>query len=256
MGIAQVELKIDWAQRHFEFLRAEVFEYVKTDPCKFRIERYSPLHDKAWGRFIAEPDFPECVPLMIGDVLQSTHSSLDYLICELVRVGKEEPGISNQFPITESRGLFEEEIGRKRLRGVPFDAITVIERLQPYNTGQHANESPLFALKTLTNRHKHRNLLVAALAARQAPADIQVMKIDGVTYAQAPLSILENPFDFNAEIGPFEVVGTQVKMEGYFASVVAFSEALPYKGREVTSLVGWICRSVRDDIIPQFSRFF
>ena len=59
----------------------------------------------------------------------------------------------------------------------------MIEQLQPYNAGNDPYDSPLMALKTFTKIHKHRNLLLAALGAREAPADLNVFEIDGVTYS-------------------------------------------------------------------------
>lgn len=256
MSLEAVKLKIGWAAHHFDLLCSEVTKYIDTYPPKFVIKRESSTHTEAWGIFCgpAVADVCPAIPLILGDVLQTVHSSLDYLICELIRTGKEEPTASNQFPIAESRAVFGEEIGRKRLRDVPFGAIAVIEGLQPYHAGKDAHKSALFALKTLTNIHKHRNLLVTALNARKAPPDIPVIVINGKTYT-IPYAGLEDPFDLDAELGPFVIDGPNVKMEDTYASVVVLAETL-YRGRELTSLINWVCMYVRDTVIPQFQRFF
>lgn len=198
-----VKLKIDWASHHFDLLRSEVAEYVHTYPPKFVIKRNNPAHTEAWGTFIGSHPIPAQIPLIVGDVHQTVHSSLDYLICELIRTGKEEPTTSSQFPIADSRAVFDEEIGRKRLRGVPFEAVAVIEGLQPYYAGENAPKSPLFVLKTLTNIHKHRNLLLTALGASKAPADAEIFMIGGKTYTNS----VPPPFDFDAEFGPVIIDG-------------------------------------------------
>src|SRR5271167_271077 len=111
MPIEQVESKIAWAEHHFQTLRSEVFKYVHSNPCKFRENTDRSTQTEVWGQFVAIPPVPPQISSIIGDILQSAHSSLDYLICELVRTGKEEPTIHNQFPIVENRSAFEDEIG-------------------------------------------------------------------------------------------------------------------------------------------------
>jgi len=249
-----VKLKIDWASHHFDLLRAEVADYVHTYPPKFVIKRENPRRTEAWGIFKESHSVPSQIPLIFGDVLQTVHSSLDYLICELIRTGNEEPTTSNQFPVADSRAVFDEEIGRKRLRGVPFEAVAIIEGLQPYHAGENAQKSPLFALKTLTNIHKHRNILLAALGTSRAPADAEIVTIDAKTYTfSSPL--YNTPLDLDAEVGPFIIDGPNVKMEGKFGAVVVLTETL-YKGCEITSFIGRICLYVRDTLIPKFERFF
>jgi hypothetical protein len=177
------------------------------------------------------------------------------LIWELVESSRiEKPSIANQFPIVETRTLFEEEIGRKRLRGVPFHAIAIIEGTQPYHSPKGTGDSALFALKTLANIYKHRYLPLSALAARPAPPDISIFETDGILYADfAP--IFQEPFNSDEEFGPFPVIGSQVNLERNFAMVIALSDA-PYKGCEITSLLSWICTVVKDHVFPQFESFF
>ncbi len=154
----------------------------------------------------------------------------------------------------ENRGAFEEEIGRKRLRGVPFRAIAIIEGLQPYNDGEDPQRSPLFALKTFTNIHKHRNLLITTLGARPAPADASIVEVDGKGYVFSQSSF-EIPFDLDAEFGPFTIEGSDVHMKEKYGSVVVLAET-PYKGREICSFVGWMCLYLRDTLIPMFDDLF
>lgn len=253
-SIENVKRKIDWAAHHFDFLRIEVAKYLQANPPKFVIKREDTANGEVWGNFSESAPMPQEISLILGDILQTAHSSLDYLVCELVRTGKEEPTASNQFIIAESRSVFDEEIGRKRLRNVPFPAIAIMEGLQPYNTGEDPTKSPLFALKTLTNIHKHRNLLLASLAARKAPSDINIFEIDGRTYTPIHPS-LEMPFDLDAEFGPFSIDGPNVNMDGAHTSVVVLAETA-YKGREICSLIGWICVCLQDTFFPLFAPFF
>ncbi len=254
-SLENVKLKIGWATHHYNLLCFEIARYLKDNPPKFVIKRESATHTEAWGAFIESAPVPQDVSLMLGDILQTAHSSLDYLVCELIRKAGEEPVISNQFVIANDRASFEDEIGRKRLKNVPFAAITTMERLQPYNTGKNPIQSPLFALKTLTNIHKHRNLLITALGASKAAPDMDVIEVDGAVYTNNCHPIFEKPFDLNAEVGPFAISGANVHMEDTYAAFVVLAET-SYKGRELMSLIAWICLSIRDTLIPHFEGFF
>jgi hypothetical protein len=247
---------MSWAGKQLERLQDEVLAYVHTNPYKFMPQRYSPAKDEVWGKFVAAKSIPPDIPLLFGDTLLSTQSCLDYLIWDLIEAsGQEKPSISNQFSIVDSRVLFEEEIGRKRLRGVPFPAIAIIEQLQPYHSAKGLNDSALYALKTLANIYKHRFLPLTVLAARRAPADIKIVEIEGETYAEPSSAIFAEPFDANTEFGPFKIVGDNVDMEGNFVAVVALKDT-EYAGREIISVLLWIWFVVKNYVIPEFEKFF
>jgi len=255
-SLNNTHLKILWAVKQFERLKGEILAYVHTNPCKFMPERYSATQDQVWGKFVCDPPVPLDVSLLFGDTLLSIQSALDYLIWELVEAGgQEKPSIANQFPIVDSRVLFEEEIGRKRLRGVPFQAIAIIEGFQPYHSPKGLQDSALYGLKTLANIYKHRYLPLTSLATRQAPADIRIFEFEGKTYAHPNAAIFGEPFDSQAEFGPFRVIGHNVDLETNFMAVITLKDT-EFAGREISSLLGWICVAVKDYIVPEFEQFF
>ncbi len=113
--------------------------------------------------------------LSAGDFAYNARASLDYLITALVRSTGEQEHIGSQFPIHGIDRVSWRDIDRwweadakgrirRQLRDTPAGTKRALKKLQPFfgvpkvNPTQH----PLFALRELSNRDKHRrlNLLV------------------------------------------------------------------------------------------------
>jgi hypothetical protein len=249
-----------WAQHHFEVMKRHCLRYVRGDCAEFVIERKDASNQQAWGRFRSKRPMPPCIPLFLGDCIQSTHSCLDYLVCQLALIGKEPPNSKHTFPITDSLTQFNESVGRHALKGVPFGAIAIIESLQPYNRMGDPHQSGLWILKTLTNMHKHRDILLTALGAGHAPDDADVFERNGDLYTMSDLVTV----DLDAEFGPFPIVDCKVKMNRAITLDIVLNKRLsvgngcrrlllPHVGAFVTRF----CHSLRDsscDILPSFWR--
>jgi len=226
--------------------------YISGNCAEFVIERKDATKQQAWGRFRSKKPVPPEISLMLGDCLQSTHSCLDYLACQLAIVGKESPNTKHTFPIADSLTQFNEAVGRHALKGVPFEAITLIERAQPYNGGGNLHKSALWVLKTLTNMHKHRDILLTSLGATQAPDDLDdIFERGGELYTTAELSTM----DLDAEFGPFAIVEGKVQMDRHFALDIVFEQD-PFRGQQMQAVVSRTCRYIRYELLPQFDRFF
>jgi hypothetical protein len=181
---------------------------------------------------------------MFGDVLQSANSTLDYLVCELFRRHNagEEAKPSHKFPIVTSRGAFNDEIGSDALYGIPFEAVAVIEGLQPYEGRTDPVPAHLMALRTLTNTHKHRRLHISVLTANSAPSDPSaIFEKDGELFAMA--KDLPKARHFKAEIGPFPIVAGKVDMRGRFTPVIVLEEG-EFRGVLITLWAERFCQAV------------
>lgn len=116
---------------------------------------------------ICLPKPPDSLPSVIGDFLFNTRSALDHIIYRLALTYSGKARDSNAFPICSSPKNFAAALKRKRLEGVPEKAVTLIERLQPY----HSGENPLGTLDDLHNIDKHKSLhLTTAVASDVALA--------------------------------------------------------------------------------------
>jgi hypothetical protein len=245
-----INLKFNWARGHFTLFNSEQAEYLKVDPCKFvaKPEITMDADGRHWvkGTFEEFIPVPQHFPLIVGDCLGNLRSTLDYLVWELVLAEGKKPTIRNQFPIAHTPEAFKDEIRGDRLKGVHPDAVAIIDSLQPYHLAV-PDESQLSILNKLVNINKHRRILLTCLKTIQP---IPMIEIEGQAFAQV------NPptFQGNAEFGPFEVFGDQVKVQTDYIAYVAFNEA-PAEGFSVSGMMQAIGDCLNDIVFPKFERF-
>jgi hypothetical protein len=250
--------KLKWTRHHFDILDKAVTEYVDPKNIGFFAKRYNEAKTMAWGNFESKIGgaAPTVISHMFGDVLQSANSCLDYLVCELFRRHNpgEEAKPSHKFPIVTSRGAFNKEVGSDAVWGIPFEAVAVIESLQPYDGRTDPVPGQLMALRTLTNTHKHRKLHISVLTASPAPSDPSaVFEQDGELFAM--VKDLPKAAHFKAEIGPFPVTENgEVNMESKYTPVVVLEES-EFRGELVTLWAERFCQAVTEAckrLIPFF----
>ncbi len=247
--------KLKWTRHHFDILNKAVADYTDPENTRFFATRYNEAKTEAWGHFDSVSGPPTHISHVFGDVLQSANSCLDYLVCELFR--RYNPGESakpsHKFPIVETRGAFNKEIGSDALYGVPFEAIAVIDGLQPYEGRTDAVHSDLLTLRRLANEHKHRKIHVSVLAANPAPGDVAPIERDGEVFVMA--QDLPKAMHFKAEIGPFPITPKgEVEMDRKFAAVVVLEER-GFREIPINLLAENLCMAVTESI-NRFIRFF
>ena len=241
--------KLKWASHHFDLLDKAVSEYVNPKNIVFVAKRYDEAETTAWGNFESTIDSvaPTIISHIFGDVLQSANSCLDYLICELYL--RHNPGQvakpSHKFPIVTSHGAFNEEIGKNALFGIPFEAVAIIESLQPYEGRADPVPAELLALRSLANTHKHRKLHISVLTANPAPSDPSaVFEQDGELFVR--VGDLPKAMHFKAEIGPFPVMQNgKVNVERKYVPVVVLEEG-GYREVLITLLAERLCGAVAE----------
>jgi len=249
MGLQAVHDKLEWTRHHFDILDKAVSEYVDPKNIRFFAKRYDEAEKIAWGNFESKIGGPATTVIshMFGDVLQSANSTLDYLVCELYRRHNpgEEAKTSHKFPITYTPSAFNKEIGNDKLLGIPFEAVAVIEGLQPYKGGADSVQSRLGALRTLANTHKHRKLHISVLTASPAPSDPSAFfEQDGELFVT--VGDLPKAAHFKAEIGPFPVTENgEVYMENKYAAVVVLEES-EFRGELITLWAERFCQAVTE----------
>ncbi len=115
------------------------------------------------GVYYARLVYPKKLParklaLMIGDCVHNMRSALDYLAWELA--GGHVADTETMFPIFDTEAGFKTR-GLKRIKRLPTDAKTLIERLQPYNTQFGGHQLALSAINKIDAADKHKLLTVA-----------------------------------------------------------------------------------------------
>lgn len=248
--------KLYRAKKHLEELQTETERYFKTNPAKVVREQDSSP-DEFVGKIVASIPIPKRIPLIIGDALQNLRSSLDYLVWELVIAAKNTPNHENMFPICTTPEAFKGQLSRNRLRGIPTDAVTDIDDLQPYHEGADAKGHVLFMIDDLCNINKHRRILTTILYGAHAPADFVTQEIDGQTFGSVSFdSILQQ----STKIGPFPMVngpegrGPKVDVPLNLISFIAFDEGPAQRvevGHTLSIFMGFVVQELN-----KFERFF
>jgi hypothetical protein len=249
MGLGEVHDELKWTHHHFDILDKAVTEYVDPKNIVFMAKRHNDANTMAWGNFESTIGgvAPTVISHIFGDVLQSANSCLDYLICELFI--RHNPGQvakpSHKFPIVASHGAFNEEIGKNSLFGIPFEAIAIIESLQPYEGRTDPVPAQLLALRSLANTHKHRKLHISVLTANPAPSNPStIFEQDGELFVR--VGDLPKAMHFKAEIGPFPITQDgKVNVESKYVPVVVLEES-GHREVLITLLAERLCEAVAE----------
>lgn len=154
-GLANPNNKIRRAKIHLDSLESEIRKFTDTKPYRI-FTRDDPQAD----HYVVEYEFdtPEIWPIgpILGDFINCLRASLDHLVYGLVNLHGGIATKDHTFPIIAK---FASADTPRRIfqctAGMPADAVTIIESLQPYNA-KLPEESFLYKLHTLWNIDKHR----------------------------------------------------------------------------------------------------
>jgi hypothetical protein len=110
------------------------------------------------GDLVYKGKVPEQPPLywsaIAGDCVHNLRSSLDLLICGIVRARGKRVTNDTGFPIFKSADVFESDHVRK-VQGVPKVAVDLIKEAEPY----HGADNPFWMLRELDIADKHKLLV-------------------------------------------------------------------------------------------------
>ena len=252
MGPKAINSKFNWARHHFELYHLALAQYLQVNPCKF-VPKPNVTTDndgRRWvmGTFEAKEPLPEPLAQIIGDCLGNLRPTLDYLVWELVVANGKKPERKHAFPIALTAASYANEIQRGRLNDVDPGAIAFIEALQPYHAA-NPDQALLAVLNEFTNINKHRRILLTCLKTVMPMPDLHFVG------EQAWGTVNPPPTQGNAEFGPFEVFGDEVKVQANVVAYVAFDEA-PAQGFDVWSLLERISDYLNTIVFPKFGEFF
>jgi hypothetical protein len=189
--LTDVDLRLERAREHIETVRSETKTFLERDPkpLTFRTEETpgvgNAMEYVLYAVVREEP--PRDIGLPVGDAIQNMRAALDYLIYELSPPKFRKKGRTG-FPIYDDECFFEVE-GRKMIRGIAGDELTLIERVQPYKRTNPPRNDPLSILRRLSNKDKHKLLLPVAAAVSDSQSWISTTNavIDLTYYAPGPV---------------------------------------------------------------------
>jgi hypothetical protein len=168
-AVADVNSKLDWAEKHLADLMHLAQEYLRPgggDARPLGIEFDDTRPPVVIARFIIEEPVPVEISLHAGDLVHNTRTALDHVLARL----KDHFGgdtRSGTFPITESDAdwkgrVYPRRDGKRRpgpLDGLSCSARTLIYREQPHVAyAGRRHEDPMAILSASDNTDKHRLL--------------------------------------------------------------------------------------------------
>lgn len=250
-------LKLARAEKHLDEVIRKTKEYAHGE-CSIVMEKDVALQ-MAVQRIRIRPSASPEISAMAGDFFSNVRAALDYIVWQLVLSNPpNEPSASNQFPITNKPDDFAEQLARKRLRGVPDKAVTLIEQFQPYS----AEDNPLGILNRLSNIDKHQTLNVVTVVADNTEVISQTGNFafilgdeelrDGTIFGGIGI-----PFKMIPKLPDFERRLPEMKMHGKCSLFVAFEDpsAEYLDDYRVDRTLQGIFNFIRDKVIPAFEPF-
>lgn len=252
-----IRIKLARAEEHLNEVIRTTREYAQGE-CSIAMEKDVALQ-MAVQRIRIKPSASPEISAMAGDFFANVRAVLDYIVWQLVLSNPpNEPSASNQFPIANKPSDFADQLARKRLRGVPEKAVTLIEQLQPYN----ADDNPIGILNRLSNIDKHQTLNVVTVVADNTEIISQAGNFalilgdeelrDGTIFGEIGI-----PFKMIPMLPDFERRLPEMKMHGKCSLFVAFEDpsAEYLEDFRVDRTLQWIFEFTRDKVIPAFEPF-
>ena len=160
MTLSDAYLKTTRAKEHIDDLLKELATFHESKPYEF--QEKLDFKSQRYRIRIRVKDPPERLSLIAGDVFYCLRASLDYLVWALASVNTSSYAEHTQFPILERMDVPRFE---KQTKGIPAEAATIIESLQPYRAGdtEAIHRHLLWRLNKLCNIDKHRRIPVHGL---------------------------------------------------------------------------------------------
>jgi hypothetical protein len=188
-------------------------------------------------------DVPDQAALILGDVLNCVRASLDQLTYALARLTLDHP-THTQFPIIEELTADSKRRFDRLTRGVPTDAVRIIESLQPYRgTNRAVVESHLlWRLNLMCNIDKHRRIPIHSSVSNFGPV---------LPVSAAPHITIE---DGNKVRMPISFKD-QVNLKSNASVQIIFGDSRAGIECNFTGIEG-IYNFVADSVLPRFARFF
>jgi hypothetical protein len=160
-----VRIKIERAKEHVRSLKELVRGFQQSEPYRIIAEDDPDTGDLVFKvKVSGQP--PPYWGAIAGDAIHNLRSSLDLLVCELVRANGKEVTDSTGFLISKSAKAFESgHLGK--IKGAPKDAMRLIKEVKPYKGGDEA----FWRLHRLDIADKHKLLIPVGVAYRSVILD-------------------------------------------------------------------------------------
>jgi hypothetical protein len=157
-----VRIKVERAKHHFRDLERRIERFREANP-------YEPIRydEPDTGDLVYKAKIPNQPPpywsAIVGDCVHNLRSSLDLLVCEMVRAEGEPVRERTGFPIYRSIDSFTNALKSRdfgKVEGAPQAAVDLIMKAEPYVGA----DNPLGQLHQLDIEDKHKLLVPVGVA--------------------------------------------------------------------------------------------
>lgn len=204
--------KLERAEEHILEIELEVRRFLDDGPRR-SFPNNDPKAAEAFESFTSNRVVPVRVSILTGEVIYQLRSSLDHLVCALVeREGGKISG-GHQFPTVEKEPKTDKEVAsyERQIQGIRRpEVLQIIEHYQPYSQEQPSGGYWLRVLKRLSNRDKHRALIlhssfperrITLVTEMDGGIFLDMSRPEGST--EAPMDNTSDMADITREIVPF-----------------------------------------------------
>lgn len=259
--------KLEWARDQLESLHREIERFSEDYPYTTRVE---VDREAQRIRIFLNPHIPIPDPwrFEVGNIVQNTRSSLDYIMYALsmrAPIPPDEQQVRKiQFPISTAEGHYwgggkngKEGERRRRMKFVDPDAQKIIDGLQPYLRRHAPNTHLLAVLDELSNIDKHRNLLVASAVGFLPQVTFQgfggpVLQRMVIEHGYGPVEPDTQLVGYHFPDG---IPEGEVKVDPHLAMSVSFDEVGPGLGQPVVDTLKRTQDFIRDEVFPPLEPF-
>ncbi|MDE3108806.1 MAG: hypothetical protein KGL02_02590, partial [Acidobacteriota bacterium] len=132
--MADAYAKIRWAKAHLDTLERELDAFCKAAPSKaYTVTHQDDLEHEKYVIALEIHDIPPAICLIAADAIYNMRTALDQTVWALASLTKTPR--NTQFPIIEKWNSDGKRRFQGQVDGVPADARTIIQTLQPYHAG-------------------------------------------------------------------------------------------------------------------------
>jgi hypothetical protein len=241
-------LKIKRAKEHLDLLNSKIGAFKKSKCYTIRRKKYRKAGEYRVMMVFVDPPL-DPLSLLAGDFVSCLRSSLDHLAFRLAIKNDKLPEEHVSFPIcngpcpnADTRSLIE-----RATKGMPLDAVRLIESFQPYQHREDYKVSHLWRLNTLWNVDKHRHLALHSSMLQAYFAEIPINT--------RPLR--EQDLDNGGKqiVFPLGAIREDVKLKPKITTEVYFGDKRQDLMLTIQDFIE-IYEFVSDKLIPKFARFF
>lgn len=240
-------MKTSRAGEHLKFVNDEWARFQQSQP--YTITEHDDLEKGLHVVRVKLNNTNPDIPIAVGEFAYALRSALDQLVWQLAILSGRQPGNKSAFPIQSSDAAIDRKRFMYAMWNVPCEAAAIIKDLQPYTRGKGFKSHPLWQLNKLCNLDKHATISVShtlvSLKTSGPPSDLWQRQHG-------------TPTESYTDVAYAIALKGQVRVEPQ-PPVLILGKPLESPGPEFTLSIDALAEIhgfVRDNVLPQFERFF